>query len=158
MQGYPASGFNSLQMGSAYDPEFVDSFELGLKSQWFDNSLRYNTSVFHYLYKDKQDTTLINPSEGTAYYSTDTGDAEGTGIDTEIIWAASSELRFSLVHSYIHSVWTDRENPTTGADMDGEYLEGAKHQANIAVDYDILLGDAGRIALGGRGEYDGAVE
>ncbi|CAH0991406.1 hypothetical protein SIN8267_01510 [Sinobacterium norvegicum] len=146
-QGYKAGGFNSLQMGSAYDPEFVDSFELGLKSQWFDNSLRYNTSLFHYLYKDKQDTTLINPSEGTAYYSTDTGDAEGTGIDTELVWAATPELRFSLVHSYIHSVWTDRENPTTGDDMDGEYLDGPKHQANIAVDYDIMLGDAGRIAL-----------
>jgi iron complex outermembrane receptor protein len=146
-QGYKAGGFNSLQMGSGYDPEFVDSFELGLKSQWFDNSLRYNTSVFHYLYKDKQDTTLINPSNGAAYYSTDTGDAEGTGIDTELVWAATADLRFSLVHSYIHSVWTDRENPTTGAEMDGEYLDGAKHQANIAVDYDILLGDSGRIAL-----------
>ncbi|ROS05758.1 iron complex outermembrane receptor protein [Sinobacterium caligoides] len=162
-QGYKAGGFNSLEVGSQYDPEYVDSFEMGLKSQWFNNSLRYNTSLFHYSYTDKQDTTLVAAANGgTARYITETGDAEGTGLDTELVWAASSNLRFSFVHSYIHSEWVDRTQGTPGEpgfiDLEGQYLDGPKHQANVAVDYDIELGDAGRIALHLDHSYESAAK
>lgn len=50
--GYKAGGIFIL---SAYDPEFVNAYEIGVKSDWFDRRLRVNAAAFHSDYEDKQE-------------------------------------------------------------------------------------------------------
>lgn len=50
--GYKAGGIFIL---SAYDPEFVNAYEIGMKSDWLDRRLRLNAAVFHSDYEDKQE-------------------------------------------------------------------------------------------------------
>lgn len=57
--GYKSGGINQVAITSAgrnavYDPEFVDAFEVGLKSELFDRKLRLNISAFHNDYQDLQ--------------------------------------------------------------------------------------------------------
>ena len=50
--GYKAGGIFIL---STYEPEFVNAYEIGLKSDWFDRQLRINAAAFHSDYEDKQE-------------------------------------------------------------------------------------------------------
>jgi iron complex outermembrane receptor protein len=139
--GYTAGGFNSLQVGSNFDPEEVDNFELGIKSQWFDQSLRVNASVYQYYYSDKQDIQQIDDGTPIKKYVTVTGDAKGTGMEAEITWLPTDSLQLGLNYGYLDAEWTDR---TVGdINLDGEPLDGPRQRLVILADYTLGLGNSG---------------
>ena len=154
--GYTAGGFNSLQAGSEFDPEEVENFELGVKSELLDNTLRFNASVYHYIYSDKQDIVQIDNGGQVQVYSTVTGDAEGTGFDSEILWLPMENLQLGLNYGYLKAEWTDRElegyyngcgAPKISGNLDGELLEGPKQRLAVMLDYDWHLGDSGTVVF-----------
>jgi iron complex outermembrane recepter protein len=57
-RGYQAGGFNLSPpvptTPDNFDPETVDAFEIGLKSQFLDGRVTLNLSAFHYEYRDLQ--------------------------------------------------------------------------------------------------------
>ena len=58
-KGFKSGGTNSLALSPAgFDPEFIWSYEGGIKSQW--GSTRANASVFYYDYRDLQVLTFID--------------------------------------------------------------------------------------------------
>jgi len=61
-QGYRGGGYNenavSINSLRDYGPETVTNYEVGLKTQWFNDRLRVNVSGFQTKYKDKQETVL----------------------------------------------------------------------------------------------------
>lgn len=91
-RGFKSGGWNG-RGGTAstlgpYEPETVDGFELGLKSEWFDNRLRGNLALFLNKYKDLQRTIIrplpgaINPQETVTQNA---ADATIKGIELELI-------------------------------------------------------------------------
>lgn len=71
-RGYRAGGFNGRvasveEAFQPYDPETIDNYEIGIKSELLDNRLRLNATVFNMDYKDKQEELQLPSSE------TDTG-------------------------------------------------------------------------------------
>ncbi|MEM8816448.1 MAG: TonB-dependent receptor [Pseudomonadota bacterium] len=87
-----------------FPPEIVDSYELGLKAQWFGNRVRTNVAVF---YTDFQDlfNTFTNVNGG---FSGATTDAEISGLEFEGTWRVNE--------------WLDIFGNV--AIMDGEYAGG----------------------------------
>jgi iron complex outermembrane receptor protein len=84
-KGYRSGGFNGRvnnleEARDAYDPETVDNYELGIKSEWFDNRLRVNANLFFMDYQDKQEELQL-PDEG------------GTGQKTIVTNAASATIQ-----------------------------------------------------------------
>src|SRR3546814_19184383 len=72
-RGYKSGGFNLLDVGAlnrptghvspSYNPEIVDAYEVGLKSDLFDRRLRLNVAAFYYDYKDiDRKSTRLNSS------------------------------------------------------------------------------------------------
>ncbi len=57
--GYKAGGFNTSSDTLTYSPEKLKAFELGVKTQAFDNRLQLNASVFAYDYTDLQLTSTV---------------------------------------------------------------------------------------------------
>jgi len=54
-RGFKSGGFNdSVVPAAPYKPETVDAYELGLKTEFFERRLRWNTAAFYYNYKDIQ--------------------------------------------------------------------------------------------------------
>jgi iron complex outermembrane receptor protein len=99
-QGFRLGGVNSQRAGDtglvpySYDPDFLDNYELGIKSQWFDNSLQVNASLFYMKWEDYQ----INQGNIGAWWvrgSVNAGDAETTGLELTTTWQASSNLKLS---------------------------------------------------------------
>lgn len=62
-RGYRSGGFNGraesvLAVSTPYNPEYVWSYEAGIKSQFLDNRVRLNLAAFTSDYKDRQQTIL----------------------------------------------------------------------------------------------------
>ena len=55
-RGFKSGGFNSLGNGEQFEPEYIWSYEAGLKSEWLDRRLLVNISAFHYDYTNLQVT------------------------------------------------------------------------------------------------------
>lgn len=89
-RGYKAGGFNldRVQVGvtpqdDTYFPgEFVDSYELGLKTTWADGNLLFNAAVFHQEYEDFQ----LNSFLGTAFVVRSIPKVTSTGVDMDVLW------------------------------------------------------------------------
>ena len=89
-RGYKAGGFNldRVQVGvtpqdDTYFPgEFVDSYELGLKTTWADGNLLFNAAVFHQEYEDFP----LNSFLGTAFVVRAIPEVTSTGVDMDVLW------------------------------------------------------------------------
>lgn len=149
-RGYKAGGYNTQEVASFFDNENVWNIEVGLKSQWMDDKIRFNTSVWKYKYNDRQSIRLVESETGSVpRYLTLTEDVEGEGVDVEIIWAPVPGLRFFANGGYQDVKCTD----ACGTDADGnpinEEPEGApKTRISFGADYSFSLGaNSGAILL-----------
>ena len=81
-----------------FDPEFVDSWEVGLKNTFFDKRLRANISAFHTLYDDMQITaTAAFIPGGDVNTSTDNlANVSLTGVELEIDAVLTERFKVNL--------------------------------------------------------------
>ncbi|ALO35066.1 hypothetical protein CMT41_10315 [Colwellia sp. MT41] len=83
-----------------FEEETILAYELGFKSDLFDNTLRVNGSVFIY---DRQDVQLnaANPDDVIKIARlTNIGDVDTHGGELSVIWAATEDLTFQLGLGY----------------------------------------------------------
>lgn len=104
------SGGQNARGGSAdsakpFDPETATDIELGLKSTWFDSSLRINAAYYHTFYSDIQQTILTTVASGqdirlaTQVYNAAKADIDGVELDTE--WIITPNLKFAMTAAYL---------------------------------------------------------
>jgi iron complex outermembrane receptor protein len=93
-QGFKSGGWNARVTDPRdfvlYEPETVDSYELGLKSQWLDNRLRANVTLFRADYNNFQ-ITAINPATGS-FITVNAAKMRNQGIEGEFAWSASDSV------------------------------------------------------------------
>lgn len=113
-KGYRSGGYNGRvdELASAtipYDPETVDNYELGFKTEWMDQRVRFNGAIFYMDYEDKQEEIGL-PSEG------DTGqrisvfnaaDATMQGIELEVQAIITEGLSLRANLGYLDSEYDD---------------------------------------------------
>ena len=106
--GFKAGGFNSLNFGPGVSPSFdqedVVNLEIGVKSSLFDNRVRLNASVFSYQYDNLQELDLVGSPIPS--YNLRNSDAEGTGAEIEVQWAATDNLFIGGNYSYLDTEFT----------------------------------------------------
>ncbi len=123
-KGYKAGGANIYSCEDDYTPEKLTSYEVGYKSQWFDNTLTFNASAFHYDYSDFQVSQIV----GLSLNVTNAAGAQVDGLELESAWAADENWSLNANFSYINAYYTDFSNtdglnPTAGLqDLNGNLL------------------------------------
>lgn len=154
-RGYKAGGFNTQEVDSKFDNENVWNVEIGLKSQLFDNRVRFNTSVWKYKYNDKQAIRLVAFESGSVpRYVTETSDVEGKGVDVEILWAPTPGLRLFANGGYQDVTCTDN----CGSSDVGDPTGAPSTRISFGGDYRINLGgNSGSINLHADHSYTSAV-
>lgn len=99
-RGYKAGGFNLItNVGEKFDPEFTWNYEVGAKSNWMNNRLIVNATVYHIDWKDMQ----VNASNGTDFYTENGGKATSRGYELEIVAKPIQGLKLSGSWAYTHS-------------------------------------------------------
>jgi iron complex outermembrane recepter protein len=111
-QGFKSGLFNprATTAEPAADPEIVDSYEIGLRSDWGDN-LRVNTTLFLLDHKDRQFVSVLpgeNPGDLNQRLG-NIGESEATGAEIEISFAATDALDLNLAIGLIDAEFKNAE-------------------------------------------------
>lgn len=86
---------------SVADAETINSFEVGIKSDLLDRTLRLNAAAFYYQIDDMQLSAIGGGNNFTALVNADKGVGYGFEIDTQ--WLATDSLTFTAGYSYNHT-------------------------------------------------------
>jgi len=79
--------------------ETVDSYETGFKTVLNDGTIRLDGAVYFYSYENFQTTEQV----GTQFITTNAGEAEAYGFETQASWAATDWLDLFSTYSYNHA-------------------------------------------------------
>jgi iron complex outermembrane receptor protein len=138
--GLNLEGGTGATTGAAglYDPESIDAYEIGLKSQSFSNTLTANFAAFYYDYKDLQVTITIPPTTTLVQNA----NAKVYGFESEFNWEATDELRFNFAATYTKAEFDGfqgfNDATATNQDLDGKPLPHAPEVTlNGGVEYSI---------------------
>jgi outer membrane receptor protein involved in Fe transport len=91
-RGFRPGGINRVGDLPPYKADYLGNYELGWKTQWFENRLRFNGAVFRENWKDFQ-FSFLGPNSVTEIANA--GQAKITGLETEIDFAATRALTLS---------------------------------------------------------------
>ncbi len=103
-RGYKAGGLNSpcssgggVICGPAtFQPEFINSFEIGTKNTLLDGAMTLNASFFNYDYKGYQVSKIVNRAS-----TNENIDAKIKGVEVESVWQPLSGLRLNTAIGYL---------------------------------------------------------
>ncbi len=111
--GFQAGGFQTLTFGNSavarqfYKPMEVDSYELGVKSDFLDKRLRINLNAFYAAYEDLQATVFAFGG----FPQLNIGDVDVEGLELEVYAAVTDGLDLFLTGGYAKD------------DIDSEFLD-----------------------------------
>jgi len=147
LAAFPSTGTTVVK------PETLDDFELGVKSQLFDNRLRLNADAFYYIYKNMQ----FSAYEGTEDLLLNAASSRIYGLDLDFQAALITNLSISGGLEALHATFTSfptapiTTEPQLGniempGDAAGNDLEKAPPVVvNTAINYRVPLATAGAL-------------
>ena len=87
------------QLGS-FDQEEVINYEVGMKSQWWDNRIQFNASAYMYEFDDMQATF----QQGAVVITDNAGEVTGQGLEMDLRALPTANLDL-----YLGLAWADSE-------------------------------------------------
>ncbi len=125
-----ASGF----VNQTYDSDTLDNYELGIKSQWFDNRLQVNSQLFHMVWSDYQ-TNISGDDNWYDHGTVNAGDAQVTGLELDIALQASENLKIKANMFFARSEFKDSIVDDIEAGM--RMPNSPKYKGWLSINYDI---------------------
>jgi iron complex outermembrane recepter protein len=125
-RGFRAGGFNGrpgggqyLAASTPYDPETVDNFEIGMKSEWLDGRLRLNVSAFMMDYQDKQEEQSVPVAGGTGQQTlvVNASEASINGIEVDFSWLATANFMLEGNLGLLDAEYDKLEDPVLNLDL-----------------------------------------
>ena len=132
------TGFADLD-DATYDPEYVDAWEVGLKSDYLDGRGRVDVALFYNDIKDNQFSIFT----GTGFTVLNASTAEVSGIEVENYFAVTSNLRVGVSLTWLDTEYGDDvPAPATSPAPAGRNLTFAPDWAGaFNMEYERALGD-----------------
>jgi iron complex outermembrane receptor protein len=94
---------------SAVDAEILDMWELGMKADLVDSTLRLNGALYFYDYEDLQvnRNAGLRPGVGVVVPVENAGGAEVLGLEMDLTWVATDNLTFTAGFNVMDTEYTD---------------------------------------------------
>lgn len=156
-RGFRAGGWNgrATTPGSIgpYDPETVDSYEIGLRSELFNRSLRLNATAYLTDYQDKHESEIYQFGFATETIVNNAAEAEIKGFEVEAQWIPTDRIQARLALGHTKGDYKEflANNRFTGEREDisdiFEFGFAPEWNVNVGVDYFQPLGEYGRAIL-----------
>jgi len=142
-QGFRPGGLNSQRAANTgmipleYSPDFLDNYEIGIKSDWLEGRLRVNATAFLMKWKDYQQTEFELGGTWWIQGNINGNDVEQKGIELDTTWHATDNLILSATLFFGDSEATeDFEFPSGDVLKKGDELANSpKQRYHFAVDY-----------------------
>ena len=137
-RGYKSGGINPplqpiFAVPEGFDPEFIDSFEIGTKNTFLDGTLRANVTAFYYKYSALQLSRIVARTSVN-----DNVSANVYGIEGEFIIQPTRALAINFGASYLKTKVSEDKflsNPRdpSGGRSDAVIIKDISNGANCAV-------------------------
>jgi outer membrane receptor protein involved in Fe transport len=156
-EGYRAGGFNSggpeplPAVQAVYAPDRLRNYEIGLKLQAFDKRLSMNSAIYYDRWNDIQTDQY---RESGIPYTTNAGDADVRGIETEIGYRADNGFSFEVNGRY---TMTKTSNPNINflSILINGLPNAPPFSGGAFVGYERTLGNGWQMRLAGETAYVG---
>ncbi|OCC23415.1 hypothetical protein MB02_12430 [Croceicoccus estronivorus] len=157
-KGFKSGGFNSRGSSSEgfipYDPEKMQTYEVGLKADLLDRHLRVNLAGFYSRYNDLQLLVLQLSQEGAAQIVTrNAAKAEVYGFEAELTARPVENLELNAAVGFLENKYLELDPGTTAAGIEkGDKLpQSPKWTVNLGAQYTVPLSSGASIT--GRVDY-----
>lgn len=150
-EGFKSGGFTQrvfppLPETPSFEPEFVDSYEIGIKSTWMENRLRLNGAIFYTDYSDLQ----VNVVEGVvgAIIRRNAAKADITGFELEMNLVPDEHWLIDASVGYLDAQYKrfDASAIAAGLSEDFEFINTPEWTASIGASYRYQLTDTWTMA------------
>jgi iron complex outermembrane receptor protein len=154
-RGFRSGGYNGRPFYRdavrPFDPEYVWSYEAGLKSEWLDRRLIANLAVYYNDYTNMQLTANVATSDGNvAVITENAGQAEIKGFELELHARPVPQLDLIAGIGYTDAEFTEVD-PGATITEDSTFLKTPEWDINVGGEYRIPIG-AASLAL--RADYN----
>jgi iron complex outermembrane receptor protein len=145
---YRAGGANSRSITyRAYDPEEVETAEIGFKSEFFDRHVRLNVAAYRTVYKNQQiDFNAVlsavpgGPTRTTIETVNATGNGTIKGVEVDLTLAPVEGLTLTASYAYTKGDLEKAANPFKGGALENVFLVYTPENAfSGAIDYSLPL-------------------
>jgi iron complex outermembrane receptor protein len=120
--------------GISFDPETLDAYEIGMKSNLSDNTT-LNVSAFYYDYSDYQAFAQIGPVQSVINL-----DAEAKGLEVELNSRPTDGLTLQLGASFLDSEVKDILLPDLATVVNHDLPQAPEFSGNALARYEFALG------------------
>ncbi len=148
--GYKSGGFDQRFVGptpdrlpSTYQPETVESFEVGLKSDALNDRLRLNLALFDADYDDLQ--IIVRESFNPLTFNA--GRARVRGGELEITWLPTDGWKLNMSAGHIDAAYRSLTDSAqnSGVRLDNSLVNAPEWSFALGTAYSVGLGRAGEI-------------
>nr|WP_276206943.1 TonB-dependent receptor [Oceanicoccus sagamiensis] len=111
-RGFKAGGINLFREAvltdtTHYDPEYADSYEIGLKSQYWQGRASSNIALFYTEFSDLQ----VNFFDGLNFRTENTGKARTQGVELENTLLFTEQWTMDFAVTYLEATFESLDNP-----------------------------------------------
>ncbi len=98
-EGFRLGGENSQRAAQTglipetYEPDFINNFEIGAKTEWLDNALVLNVNLFLMEWENRQFSEGSVDGQWWLRGTVNGGDTESKGVELNVTWQATDNLR-----------------------------------------------------------------
>jgi len=151
-KGFKSGGWTTRIAGPTqtpleFMPERVTTYELGLKSRFFDRKAQLNIALFQTDYSNMQ----IQVQRGISPEIENAGKAKIRGVEVEGVLAPTDWFRLNGSVGYIDAKYLFVNDPTGVISVSNRLPKVPKWSLNIGPEFTAHLSNGGRIVL--RGDY-----
>jgi iron complex outermembrane receptor protein len=136
-KGFRGGGFNprpaSAAQVTSFNPEDLNSYELGFKTEWFDRKLRVNLATFYVKYSDLQlPSVFVDANNAVTFPPLNAGKAHMDGVEIELQAALFEGFQLDGSVGYLGFEYDDlgRADPEFIRNNSPPQLTQAQREAN----------------------------
>ncbi len=101
--GFVSNTFGTTDSTFTFKPERSTNYEVGMKSQFLDNRVQLNTSLFDMQFKDLQESAF-DPTTQT-FITRNAASATSRGVETTVSWLPLDTLELSANVAYLDAAY-----------------------------------------------------
>ncbi|CAM3669940.1 TonB-dependent receptor [Rheinheimera salexigens] len=158
-KGYKAGGFqsapsNKISAEQSFDPEEVINYEIGAKTQWFNNKVRLNSNLFYMDYSNLQFFELVGTGADSLLVVQSTN-AEIKGLELEMLVRPTQDLQLGFNYALLDTELGAYIN-AAGKDFTGNKLSRSPESSySLSAQYWLDLAGKGTMSFRTAYEYTG---
>ena len=153
-EGFNSGGFGVEQLSckrrvSPFEPEELQNYEVGLRSDLRDGLLRFNATMFHTKWDNIQlagesiDDCVNPPVVGTNLRTQNVASAEADGFEFELTIAPTDALLFNVNLGLLDTQYVGITTPVPGLTLNTEFSQAPETTGSVGLQHTARLDNGG---------------